>query len=123
MSMIARFVQVKPALLKTLLDDPGSVEGIFENEGAGALPAAAAMENMRKLLASRAPALLAGALPGIDPKMREALSERLERLGVNLEALKSGKGGDALADLLMARLGQRKPAAAGAAKADKGADI
>jgi Domain of unknown function (DUF1877) len=124
MSMIARFVQVKPALLKTLLDDPGSVEGIFENEGAGALPAAAAMENMRKLLASRAPALLAGALPGIDPKMREALSERLERLGVNVEALKSGKGGDALADLLMSRFGQRKaPAAAGSAPQDKGADI
>ena len=55
MSMIARFVQVKPALLKTLLDDPASVESILEDEGAGAAPAAA-MENMRKLLASRAPA-------------------------------------------------------------------
>jgi len=124
MSMVARFVQIKPALLKKLLDDPDSVESIFENEGAGALPAAAAMENMRKLLASRGPALLAGSLPGIDPKMREALTERLERLGVNLEALKSGKGGEALADLMMSRLGQRKPpAAAGAAPPNKGADI
>jgi hypothetical protein len=40
MSMIARFVQVKPAVLKTLLDDPSSVESVFEN-GAAAVPAAA----------------------------------------------------------------------------------
>jgi hypothetical protein len=123
MSMIARFVQIKPAVLKTLLDDPASVESIFEDEGAGAAPAAA-MENMRKLLASRAPALLAGGLPGMDPKMREALTERLERLGVNLETLKSGRGGDALVNLMMSRLGQRQPpAAAGAAPQAKGADI
>jgi hypothetical protein len=125
MSMIARFVQIKPTMLKTLLDHPDSVESVFENEGAGAQPAAAAMENMRKLFASQAPALLSGALPGLDPKMREALTARLEQLGVDLEALKSGKGGDALADLLMSRLGGRKPTetAAGSAPQDKGADI
>jgi len=123
MSMIARFVQVKPALLKTLLDDPASVESIFEDESAGAAPAAA-MENMRKLLASRPPALLAGGRPGMDPKMREALTERLERLSMNLEALKSGKGGDELVNLLMSRLGERQPpAAAGSAPQAKGADI
>ena len=66
---------------------------------------------MRKLLASRAPALLAGGLPGMDPKMREAQTERLERLGVNLETLKSGKGGDALVNVMMSRLGQRQPPA------------
>ena len=47
--------------------------------------------DLRAALSGSAPALLAGALPGIDPKMREALTECLERLGVNLEALKSGK--------------------------------
>ena len=125
MSMIARFVQIKPALLKKLLDDPDSVESIFEKEGAGAQPAAAAMENMRKLFASRGPGLLSGTLPGMDPKMREALTARLEQLGVNLEALKSGKGGEALADLMMSRFGVRKPnaTAPGSAPPDRGADI
>jgi Domain of unknown function (DUF1877) len=101
------------------------VESIFEDQDAGApAAAAAAMENMRKLFASRAPALLAGGLPGMDPKMREALTERLERMGVNLEELKSGKGGDALVNLMMSRLGQRQPpAAAGSAPQAKGADI
>ena len=43
MSMIARFVQVTPALLQKLLDDPESVEELFNDEGPGALPMAAAM--------------------------------------------------------------------------------
>jgi hypothetical protein len=125
MSMIARFVQIKPALLKKLLDDPDSVESIFENESGAGMPAAAAMENMRKLFASRGPGLLSGTLPGMDPKMREALTARLEQLGVNLEALKSGKGGEALADQMMSRFGGRKPpaTAAGSAPQHKGADI
>jgi Domain of unknown function (DUF1877) len=125
MSMIARFVQIKPALLKKLLDDPDSVEGVFENEGAAGMPAAGVMENMRKLIASRGPGLLAGGVPGMDPKMREALAERLGRLGVDMEALKSGKGGEALADLMMSRLGGPKPpaTAAGSPPQAKGADI
>jgi len=77
MSMIARFVQIKPAELKALLDDPESVESVFEESGgAGALSSAAvagAMENLRKLFAARGPGLLSGALPGMDPKMRDAL--------------------------------------------------
>ncbi len=78
---------------------------------------------MRKMLASRAPALLAGGLAGMDPKLRQALTEQLERLGVSTEALQSGKGGEALAKVMMARLGQRPPSAAGSAQQDKGADI
>ena len=99
--MIARFVQIKPAELKALLDDPESVESVFQeasdDEGSGALPPAAAtkaMENLRKLMESRGPALLSGALPGMDPKIRQALIERLARLGVNAEALEGGKGGE-----------------------------
>src|ERR1700738_5641351 len=107
MSMIARFVRVTPALLQKLLDDPESVEELFNDEGPGAAPAAA-MENMQKLFASRAPALLAGTLERMDPAYREALNKRLEALGLAAEALQSGKGGDVLASI-MTRLGQRPP--------------
>ena len=117
--MIARFVQIKPAQLKVLLDDPESVESVFQeasdDEGAGALPPAAAakaMENLRKLMESRGPALLSGALPGMDPRIRQALTERLARLGVNAEALEGGKGGEALANIMMSRMGHKQPPAA-----------
>jgi len=122
MSMIARFVQVTPALLQKLLGDPESVEELFNDEGPGAAPAAA-MENMQKLFASRAPALLAGTLERMDPAHREALTKRLEALGLDAEALQSGKGGDVLAGI-MTRLGQRQPpAAGGSAQQGKGAVI
>ena len=120
MSMIARLVQVKPALLKTLLNDPSSVETVFADPAA-AVPSAA-FDNLRKMLASRAPALLGGGLGGIDPKLRQALTERLERLGITAEALQSGKGGEALADLIMPRRGQRRQSSADASQ-DKGANI
>jgi hypothetical protein len=118
MSMIARFVQIKPAELKALLGDPESVESVFEDEGAGgASPAAAAaaIENLRKLFAGRGPGLFSGALPGMDPKMREAMMERLGQLGLTKEALESGKGGDVLANILMSRMGGMKPPTAGGA--------
>lgn len=125
MSMIARFVQLKPAQLKALLDDPESVESVFTDEGAGAPSGAglnAARENLRKLFASRGPALLSGALPGMDPRMRQALNERLEKLGLTPEGLQSGKGGEALANLMMRRMGNR-PTAAGAAPQGAGVGI
>ena len=122
MSMIARFVQVAPDLLEKLLDDPESVEALFNDEGPGAVPMAA-MEKMQKLFASRAPALLAGTLERMDPAHREALTKWLEALGLNAEALQSGKGGDVLASI-MTRMGQRQPPAAGGpAQQGKGAAI
>ena len=123
MSMIARFVQVQPSLLQDLLEDPSSVETLFEDqpvEGAGVQTAEVA-ERMRKLLATRGAAMVAGGLPGFNPKMREALNQRLEQLGVNMEALKAGQGGEALADLLMSRMGMmRKGTGAGTGGAPKG---
>jgi hypothetical protein len=122
MSMIARFVQVAPALLEKLLDDPESVEELFNDEGPGPLPMAA-MEKMQKVFASRAPALLAGTLERMDPARREALTKRLEELGLDFEALQSGKGGDVLADIVT-RLGQHQPrAAGGSAQQGKGPTI
>ena len=128
MSMIARFVQIKPAELKALLDDPESVESVFEDGGAGGIsPAAAAgaMENLRKLFAARGPGLLSGALPGMDPRLREALMERLGQLGLTQDALQSGKGGEALANIMMSRMGGPKPpaAAGGAARSAKSTGI
>jgi uncharacterized protein DUF1877 len=130
MSMIARFVQIKPAELKALLADPESVESVFEDGGgagafASAAAAAGAMENLRKLFAARAPALLSGALPGMDPKMREAMMERLGQLGLTKEVLGSGKGGEALANIMMSRMGGPKPpaAAGGAPRSAKGTGI
>jgi hypothetical protein len=123
MSMIACFVQIKPAELKALLDDPESVENIFEEEGAGGISpvsSAGAMENLRKLFAARGPGLLSGALPGMDPKMREALMQRLGQLGLTQEVLESGKGGEALANIMMARMGGPKPSAAGGAPRSAG---
>ena len=122
MSMIARFVQVQPSLRQDLLEDPSSVESMFEDqpvEGSGVQTAEVA-ERMRKLFATRGAAMVAGGLPGLDPKMREALNQRLEQLGVNMEALKAGQGGEALADLLMSRMGMmRKGTGAGAGRAPK----
>ncbi len=119
MSMIARFVQIQPGLLQDLLEDPSSVESLFEDEplerSAARLQAA---ERMRSLLATRGASMLAGGLPGLDPKTREALTQRLEQLGVSMDALKSGKGGEALADLVMSRMGMAgKGAGAGAGRA------
>src|SRR6202035_3155211 len=105
-----------------LLDDPESVEELFNDARPEPLPMAA-MENMQKLFASRAPALLAGSLERMDPARREALTKRIEALGLDAEALQSGKGGDVLAGL-MTRLGQRQPPAAGGpAQQGKGAAI
>jgi hypothetical protein len=120
MSMIARFVQIKPADLKAFIEDPESIESVFEDGGAGGTSptaAAAAMENMRKLFVTRGPGLLSGALPGMDPKMRDAMMERLAQLGLTKEVLESGKGGEALANIMMARMGggMKPPAAAGGA--------
>ncbi|HTQ25427.1 MAG TPA: YfbM family protein [Candidatus Binataceae bacterium] len=115
MSMIARFVQIKPSELKALLDDPESIESVFEDDGAGGISPAAtagAMENLCKLFAARGPGLLSGALPGMDPKMRETMMERLGQLGLTKEVLESGKGGEALANIMMSRMGGMKPPAA-----------
>jgi len=114
-SMIARFVQITPAELKELLDDPESIESVFEGGDAGGIsPAAAAgaAENLRKLLAARGPGLLTGALPGMDPKMRDAMMERLGHLGLTKEVLESGKGGEVLANIMLSRMGGMKPPAA-----------
>ncbi len=123
MSMIARFVQIQPALLQSLLDDPSSVESMFDEQPAE-IPAAARAqiaERMRGLVASRGASILSGAAPGLDPRVRDALKQRLEQLGVDLEALKSGRGGEALAELMMSRMGvTRKASGAGGAGAPAG---
>ena len=58
----------------------------------------------------------------MDPRIRETLIERLARLGVNAEALESGKGGEVLANIMMSRMGHKQaPAAAGIASQNAGA--
>ncbi len=99
MSMIAKFVQVQPGRLAELLEDPDSVELLFEN---GA-PIAASLgvfmkmsETVRERVQRLGPQMLAGTLERMDPQTREALSKRLESMGVDPAALAKGEGGEAL---------------------------
>jgi hypothetical protein len=97
MSMLATFVHVEPTLLDRIKADPSVAERLFMPE----LPAIFDPERLREAVLARGPQLLAGAMD-----MHPELREQIERsLGRTQEALRSGKGGDALFALMRQRLG------------------
>ena len=130
MSMMGHFMQVSPDLLKQMIDDPSSVEGILGGEQV-TQGAPQMMENLTKTLASRAPQILAASMGSMDPATRERLTKALSDVGVDLEALGRGEGAETLAKLLSQRaqtlMGQTKnqPPASGDApqSSGKGASI
>jgi len=83
MSMVARFVQVTPALLATLIEDPAPVADLFKDQLTTAHRPTWLSTAMQKEGRRRSPQALASAMSNLDPRIRDALTERLQRLGVN----------------------------------------
>jgi hypothetical protein len=98
--MLARFLQISPALLAELSEDPDRVGELFRPE----LPPPRAQillsDEVRQQALRRAPQALAASVAGMDPRVRAMLEERLKKLGTSLEELQSGRGTDALLKLM-----------------------
>ena len=95
--MLGKFAQVTEAVLKNLLADPESVEGLF-HEGAS-LQAGPAPQDWQ----TRAPKLMAHALALQKPEVREALHQRLAAAGIRVPELSKGGGGPELLKLMFER--------------------
>jgi Domain of unknown function (DUF1877) len=128
MSMMGRFVQVSPARLKEILDDPSGVEELFVPEQV----APKMTDAMTRMLQGRVPQILTGMMGKMDPAMQESVTKALTDAGVDLDALARGEGVAALAKLMADRVrglpmaGQpNQPPASGASAlaSGKGADI
>jgi hypothetical protein len=106
MSMMGRFVQVAPARLAEIIEDPSQVEDILDaTDTASASPfPPGALGDTQRLL-ERAPKLLAASMAAMDPKMREMLKKRLSDAGINADAMSSGKDAEALMKLMGERIG------------------
>src|ERR1700758_5351179 len=124
MSMIARFVQVTPALLNELIEDEAPVADLFMEE-APSLRQMPQLDAKRMEALRRAPQVLAASIAGMPPNIREALEGSLNRLGVKLDEIQAGKGADKLLEVLARgrnMLGAAQAPARSAIKG-KGADI
>src|SRR5437870_5339501 len=104
MSMIARFVQVTPVRMRQLLDDPDTVESLFDDEPATPLASAAMNNAAQERLLRQGPQMLAATLAGMNRETRESLSKRLESLGIDVGSFAAGSGGDAIAKLMEQRM-------------------
>jgi len=138
MSMVAVFVQVEPARLAEIIEDPSQVTEILDGgESVGGLvksPLAQAgpIGEMTELL-QRTPKILEASMAMMDPAMRQRLKERLSAAGINTDAMTAGgKDADALLKLmrergqaLAAKLGLQQSAKlpGGSGKASQGAKI
>ena len=107
MSMMAQFVQISAAKLAELVEDPDGIEELFSGDAP-----AAAMERLinlseaqRQRIVEQGPQMLENTLARLDPKMREALGERLGQLGLDPSGLAKRAQGEALLKLMMARAG------------------
>jgi hypothetical protein len=110
MSMNGQFVQVTPQRLAQLLARPDSVVELFQT------PAGNFTEPMRQVIqrgeerlkqaaaGGQLAQMLAASLGTLDPRMRQMLEQRLGSLGVNVEGLKGGQGGEAILKLMEQRL-------------------
>lgn len=116
MSMNGQFVQVAPDQLAGLIDDPSGIEDLFVPSSgvpAGSMEKfVGLMESKRKEFLELGPKMFEATLERMDPKLRDAMRERLGRLGMDPAGLKSGAGGEALMKLMMARAGRRSGGAA-----------
>lgn len=113
MSMIGQFVQVSPHRLAGLIDDPAGAEELFavlppaSNVPAGAMERFANLaESQRKQFIEQGPKMFEETLARMDPRMREEMSKRFARLGLDTAGLGKGEGGEALLKLMAARAGQ-----------------
>jgi Domain of unknown function (DUF1877) len=136
--MLAVFVQVEPARLAEIIDDPSRVTEILdggETVGGlvkGPLARTGPLGEMTELL-QRTPKILEASMAMMDPAMRQRLKERLSAAGINTDAMTAGgKDADALLKLmrergqaLAAKLGLQQSAQppVGSGKASQGAKI
>ena len=92
MSMIARVVEITSDRLSQLIADPSAVEDLFSNDGAGGgsfaglLNSEAARERLQKLSSEMVNASLAK----MDPKVLEAVADRLKKIGISVDLTQSG---------------------------------
>jgi hypothetical protein len=102
MSMMGRFVQVSPARLKQIIDDPSDVEELFaSDQTTQAMPKL--MGALAGRLQGRAPQLLAASMANMPPELRDRLAQSLKNMGIDPDALARGEGGDDLAKLMEVR--------------------
>jgi len=133
MSMMGRFVQVSPDLLKQIIDDPSGVEGLFAPVQVAQGAARLMGGTLALALQNQAPKLLATTMARMDPATRERVEKALAAAGVDVEALARGEGGDTLSKLMTERgrvlaaaagVTDQPPASGGSAQAaGKGASI
>ena len=124
MSMLAVFVQVEPARLAEIIEDPERITELFDSdESAGGLSrgplAQAGPVGETTELLQRTPKILAASMAMMDPAMRERLKERLAAAGINTDAMTAGgKDADALLKLMRER-GQALAAMVGSQQSAK----
>jgi len=102
MSMIGQFVQVSPELLHQVCKDPSQVTQLFEDDQP-AMPVAVNAA-ARQQMQNRMPQILAATLVRMDPAMQEAVTKRL---GVTVESLRAGGGGEAIINWMSTRRRER----------------
>ncbi len=107
MSMTAEFVQVSAGQLTGLVEDPESIESWFAPDAAPPQPMGRKLsEAQRQRVIEQGPQMFETVLARLDPKTRELLSTRLEKLGLDAAGLKKREAGEALLNLMMSRAGQ-----------------
>jgi uncharacterized protein DUF1877 len=126
MSMTAQFVQISADKLAELIDDPEDIEELFS--GDAPVVAMRGLSNLseaqRQRIVEQGSQMLENTLTQLDPRMREALNERLGQLGLDPSGLAKRAQGEALLKPMMARAGGSGNGAAGqGASSSRGASI
>src|SRR5207244_1932137 len=89
-------------------NDPSEVDEVFDAVEAPAQKMAGrqfATSDAMKRAAESTPQMLTATLERMDPKLRQQLEKRLAALGVDIEALQAGRGGEQLVKLMQQRIG------------------
>jgi Domain of unknown function (DUF1877) len=116
MSMIGKFAQVEQDRFEEILSDPSSVTELFMAKAPTMEKFFALSDAIRGRAKRMAPGALGASMDRLPAQIRKQLAERFKRLGVDVEAVKSGSG-EAVESLLKAmqeRLGaMARPSASG----------
>lgn len=127
MSMMAQFVQIPPARLAELIEEPEDIEELFAAQSAVPTEAMARLANlnetMRRRIIEQGPQLFEKALAQFDPRVREQLHARLGKMGVDPSGLARGAGGEALLKMMMARAGGGGTAGQSGGASSRGASV
>ena len=96
--MIGQFVQVTPDLLHQVREKPSLVIQLFEDDHTATR--ASVNARGRQQAQSRMPQMLAATLVRMDPALQDAVTQRL---GVTVESLRAGGGGEAIMNWMTRR--------------------